>query len=352
MTKSSERIVIFWSWQTDSPPAENRNFIEECLRRATKQLKSTRALVVHVDRDTKGVPGTPHIVDTILAKIRACDIFLWDATLVYKRPRPSPNPNVLIELGYALAALGDARIIGVMNLTGAKPSELPFDLRHRRWPLQFYYSTTPLRKPGRRNQPDDAAEKAPPSKADAQADLVTKLVSAIQAALDSPKHGIGWTDVDSAVAKRLWQLLDSHRLVDWHQERVGYPRTEDMDTLDRFSAYLTTAARPENQFDDPVIADQHAGFLRAIDSYMVVTGREMVPHPIGERRIIVSAKVTRLTAEEYEELYQRQMTAIQDAADGVRKAWDGYVNALRRKHPDVVDIRPHAHGSAETSESG
>src|SRR5689334_724854 len=112
MPQAAEKIVIFYSWQTDSPSTENRSFIEDCLERASKQLKNTRARVIHVDRDTKGVGGTPHIVDTIFAKIRACDLFVWDATLVYKQPRPAPNPNVLIELGYALAVLGDSRIIG------------------------------------------------------------------------------------------------------------------------------------------------------------------------------------------------------------------------------------------------
>jgi hypothetical protein len=46
--------------------------------------------------------------------------------------RPSPNPNVLVELGYALRALGEERVILVMNTAFGKPEALPFDLRRKR----------------------------------------------------------------------------------------------------------------------------------------------------------------------------------------------------------------------------
>ena len=46
--------------------------------------------------------------------------------------RLTPNPNVLIELGYAVKALGAQKIILVMNSAFASPEQLPFDLRMRR----------------------------------------------------------------------------------------------------------------------------------------------------------------------------------------------------------------------------
>jgi hypothetical protein len=61
--------------------------VEEAIRQLT------------VDRDTKGVPGSPPIVDTIFRKIDGTAIFVPDLTFVGKRAdgRPTPNPNVLIE---------------------------------------------------------------------------------------------------------------------------------------------------------------------------------------------------------------------------------------------------------------
>ena len=43
-----------------------------------------------------------------------------------------PNPNVLLELGYASKAIGWERIVMVANTAFGQPEELPFDLRKRR----------------------------------------------------------------------------------------------------------------------------------------------------------------------------------------------------------------------------
>jgi hypothetical protein len=67
--------TIFFSWQVDTPARDGRNFIERALERAAATIgKETTVEQVErpelrVDRDTKGVPGSPPIVDTIFRKI-------------------------------------------------------------------------------------------------------------------------------------------------------------------------------------------------------------------------------------------------------------------------------------------
>ena len=67
--------------------------------------------------------------------------FVADMTFVAQRSdgRPSPNPNVLIEYGWAMKGLTYQRIICIMNTAYGKPSHetLPFDLQHVRWPLTY-----------------------------------------------------------------------------------------------------------------------------------------------------------------------------------------------------------------------
>jgi hypothetical protein len=62
-------------------------------------------------------------------------------TFVGKRPddRPTPNPNVLIEYGWALKSLGYGQIVPVMNTAFGKPTPdaMPFDMRHLRNPIQY-----------------------------------------------------------------------------------------------------------------------------------------------------------------------------------------------------------------------
>lgn len=130
------RRVVFYSWQSDLPSSTNRGFIQDALEKAAAGITADESIAVEpvVDRDTQGVPGAPDIASTIFAKITAADVFVADVSIT-ARPvagRAAPNPNVLIELGYALKALGHERVILVFNRAFGTIEELPFDLRTRR----------------------------------------------------------------------------------------------------------------------------------------------------------------------------------------------------------------------------
>jgi hypothetical protein len=125
---------IFYSWQSDLPNNTNRGFISDALALAVKELHRDPEIEVEpvIDRDVAGVPGSPDIAHTILAKIKDSEIFVGDVSIIdSEAPRPTPNPNVLIELGYAMASLGNERIVMVLNTAYGGPEMLPFDLRQR-----------------------------------------------------------------------------------------------------------------------------------------------------------------------------------------------------------------------------
>ncbi|MFA7208750.1 MAG: hypothetical protein WC120_00545 [Parcubacteria group bacterium] len=126
------RRIVFYSWQSDLPNPVNRGFIQQALEKAIKTIETNDTVVL--DRDTSGIPGSPDIASTIYAKISSADVFIADVSIISKAEgcRPTPNPNVLIELGYALKALGQERIILVFNGEYGKIEDLPFDLRTKR----------------------------------------------------------------------------------------------------------------------------------------------------------------------------------------------------------------------------
>lgn len=157
---------IFYSWQSDLPSCSNRGFIDTALQQACKELKTTNGVTRNpvVDRDTLGLPGSPSISDAIFSKIKECDAFVADVTIVnnqhnkcnnritkirrYLRNlvdpdnmtnmRVAPNPNVLTELGYALSHIGNDGIILIVNSFYGEIEDLPFDLRGLR--TLTYYS--------------------------------------------------------------------------------------------------------------------------------------------------------------------------------------------------------------------
>jgi len=141
-------LYVFYSWQSDISSKLNRNFIEDALKKAIKKIgkdlqvqNALRDENLLLDKDTKDSPGIPPIADTILKKISGCAIFVPDLTFVGKTEggRFLPNPNVLVEYGWALKEVGHARIVPVMNKAFGEPSgqNLPFDMRHLRHPLTY-----------------------------------------------------------------------------------------------------------------------------------------------------------------------------------------------------------------------
>ena len=132
----SMKKIVFYSWQSDLPNATNRGLIHQALEQAASAIAGDVSIDVEpvVDRDTAGVAGSPDIAGTILDKIVGADVLVPDVSLITSEnsEKHCPNPNVLVELGFAVRALGWPRIIMVMNTAFGPPSDLPFDLRDRR----------------------------------------------------------------------------------------------------------------------------------------------------------------------------------------------------------------------------
>ena len=154
------KITVFYSWQSDLPNSTNRGFIAKALEKAIKGVTSALEIAqddrpdepdIGMDQDTQGMPGSPDIVYTIFDKIQNATIFVGDISIINKNLGPptsqtttyrlTPNPNVLIELGYAARHLRWDRIICVFNTDFGKVEELPFDLRPRRI-LSYHNPTT------------------------------------------------------------------------------------------------------------------------------------------------------------------------------------------------------------------
>lgn len=134
-TRSPIRRTVFYSWQSDTNQQVGRYLIRDALEEALKGLSELLAL----DDATRGEPGSPDIFGTILQKIAEASFFVPDLTIVgrYSETKCTPNPNVLVEYGYALSKLNHERIIPVLNKYFGLPEDLPFDLKARAIRVQF-----------------------------------------------------------------------------------------------------------------------------------------------------------------------------------------------------------------------
>jgi hypothetical protein len=135
------RLTAFYAWQSDTPRKLNRDLIAIALQAAAERISTDPSLdvILDIDSDTQGIPGTPPVTETILKKIGQCDYFVPDVTFVAKTDQGKrlPNPNVMIEYGYALHRHGHRAMLPVMNTAFGPPDELPFDMVHLRHPIMY-----------------------------------------------------------------------------------------------------------------------------------------------------------------------------------------------------------------------
>ena len=137
---------IFYSWQADTPDKIGKAFIrlalDEAVTKLSEHMNLDEAERPNVDQDTQGVMGSPSIAETIFEKIRNSEVVVVDATLVGETPSGKKliNSNVAYELGYSHGHHGDHVLLAVMNTYYGPPESLPFDLKHRRWPVRYELS--------------------------------------------------------------------------------------------------------------------------------------------------------------------------------------------------------------------
>jgi len=145
VAKSSKKVSVFYSWQSDLPKKATLNAIRDALEGAGKRIDAaTPGQKIVLDEATRDTSGSPNIAIKILEKIEAADVFVADVTTITPpgAARPCPNPNVGYELGYAVAQLGWDRVILLFNTEyGTFPADLPFDfIQNRASPFKLSVS--------------------------------------------------------------------------------------------------------------------------------------------------------------------------------------------------------------------
>ncbi|TPX66812.1 hypothetical protein SpCBS45565_g04200 [Spizellomyces sp. 'palustris'] len=122
----SNKDKIFYSWQSDVKPVRNK--LQSVLDKVAKKLGCD------IDEATRDEAGSPDIAQTILNKIEGCSVFVADVSIINKgeSTRPTSNPNVLFETGYAVSSKGWESVILAFSKSTGDIDNLPFDIRGRR----------------------------------------------------------------------------------------------------------------------------------------------------------------------------------------------------------------------------
>ena len=124
---------IFYSWQSDLDERgiKQTAHIRNALNQSKKEIESKSDLNLFIDEATRETVGAINIVDSIQKKIRDCDVFVADVSIINKRSkfRKCSNPNVLFELGLACESVSWNNIILIINEHFGGFDDLPFDIK-------------------------------------------------------------------------------------------------------------------------------------------------------------------------------------------------------------------------------
>jgi hypothetical protein len=182
------------------------------------------------------------------------------------KPRLIPNPNVLIEYGYAVRCHTHAAMVGIMNIAYGKPDDhsLPFDLRHLLWPLTYQlgaaaasniYSLDP--NPGHVESESieenfaktlqnymQFAQKKLQLPLPLQAELGLVGIKDYQILVDNRLHGkfpqdsIKWNVEITSYEKPAWEILDGFFKLLWNKFGMPRPPERQIELAQQFASSL------------------------------------------------------------------------------------------------------------------
>lgn len=137
--KLPKDFSIFFCWQDHLDKKLHRFLIRDALNAAIGKIQGELPedveCILRQDSDTMNRAGSVDIANSILEKINNSAVVIGDVTPVLCDSAKGffyPNPNVLIELGYAAKHLGWNRVVCLFNEAVCSPKDLPFDISHRR----------------------------------------------------------------------------------------------------------------------------------------------------------------------------------------------------------------------------
>ncbi|MCH5158454.1 MAG: hypothetical protein J1F33_04570 [Clostridiales bacterium] len=124
------QLDVFYSWQSDLP--ETKKYISNCLNNIAKEQFGEHS--IRISRDARNSNGSVNLAETLFRKISQSVIFVADLSIINAefKGRKCCNPNVLLELGYAINNLGIENILILFDSKYGNVEDLPFDIRQNK----------------------------------------------------------------------------------------------------------------------------------------------------------------------------------------------------------------------------
>jgi len=126
-------------------------------------------------------------------------------------------------------------------------------------------------------------------------------------------------------------IINSDWMANWQETQLTYPQYVRRNVLDSIQQYDFEAGKPENVFYDTELETAHRAFVRAMQNYLSVSARERVPDRVSANTYVISMKQLGGDQwfDDYDERYEKQISAITHAVERAWDAWGTYVRLAK-----------------------
>lgn len=140
-------------------------------------------------------------------------------------------------------------------------------------------------------------------------------------------------DHDISAFNRLQRFIDSTWIQNFKDNQLTYPQYVKVAVTDDFHSYLNESEKPENEFLNKKLAEEHLVLIKEIKAFIGAALQETTLVRPGSNTTVVNSKAEsyKKWSKDYDERYDREVKSITHKAEGVIHAYIRYVQAAKNE---------------------
>lgn len=140
-------------------------------------------------------------------------------------------------------------------------------------------------------------------------------------------------DRDISAFNRLQRFIDSNWIQNFEHNQLTYPQYVKIAVTDDLHSYLNESEKPENEFLNKHLAEEHLEFINKIKAFISAALQETtLVRPESKTTVVNSkAETYKKWSKDYDKKYDREVKIITQKAEGIIHAYKRYVQVARHE---------------------
>lgn len=138
---------------------------------------------------------------------------------------------------------------------------------------------------------------------------------------------------DISAFNRLQRFIDSNWIQNFKNNQLAHPQYVQVAVTDDLHSYLNESEKPENEFLNKHLSEEHIGFIKEIKAFISAALQETTLVRPESKTAVVNAKAEayKKWSKDYDKNYDREVKIIAKKAEGIIHAYKRYVQVARNE---------------------